>query len=1007
MTVTLYGSATFNSAANAYILTTGTGDSGSLKTSQNTSIQYVASYKFYTPSTSNTTYNYCMHTGDDNSNIKYIINGSNLTVTLNNNATPVFSMCNLNSYLTYNASNTFAANVIDSNVLVRVNDTNIVRISSPSLPKDFESNSYFLLASSNASFIHKVSDIVYQSTPQFENQVTFKQSIKVPSIVGVTLSCSNVSACNIFGSNIMATNYINLPILDSITSTSITQLATPNAVKMAYDLGVWASNGAVWASNGVVSVSNAVSSLSNSHISLSNAFYTSSTGASSTWASNTALWSSNTATDTSNAFYTSTSGSASVFASNAAVYGSNTAIWSSNNLFPKSGGVMLGPLDVNGNATVRGGTYIEADVFKDIPSYDPSWGDFSQLTISTKTNVVGQSWTSQLKLGVTNCNAGMTYIQSINPWIGIPSLVLQPYTGSVGIGVSNPNYKLDVNGTVNASAFVGSTITNLQNLGVFGSNTSVFGSNTSVALSNYVYTSTPPAAVFGSNTAAFGSNTAVFGSNTAVFGSNTAVFGSNTAVFGSNTAVFGSNTAIWSSNNLYNRSTGGNINANVGIKVTPSYDLDIAGYGLQLKGGAGNTPSTFYFNSTGAANTHSVMQFVNNGHQITCTDSNWLGLGKAATGHNIFYVSGAHTFSGAVNVLNTITGPPITALSNMAMYGSNTAVYGSNTAVYGSNTAVWASNILLPKTGGTITGALTIQGNTHTQGTLYVGMDSSSQPDGTYTTGKIMFGNPVGDQGFQNAQIACRRYSTLPASEASELVIAKFNDPEGEVGPDRIRLRAAALVFDTYPDYQNPSGNDSDFHAANIRMYIGSSGNVGINTTSPEAKLHVVGDASITDNLTLKRGTDAASGTFTYFPFTDGKNYIRGTTILADTSTNENVGIGTTTPQHKLDVNGMTRTTKLKVGNDSASAEIGTIQIFEQTVGSSSVRNFQFTINGTFPNEYSVWATPLNEIGTYTDNFSVTVMSRTTSSIVFSIYRTDANSGWGQQLKLQVLLIGG
>lgn len=144
-------------------------------------------------------------------------------------------------------------------------------------------------------------------------------------------------------------------------------------------------------------------------------------------------------------------------------------------------------------------------------------------------------------------------------------------------------------------------------------------------------------------------------------------------------STFGSNTSVWSSNNLLNKAGG-----------TMTGDLSI------LRG-AGGTPSTIFLNSTGAGNTHSLLQFVNGGHFIACSDSNWNGVTKPATGHNIFYSSGAHNFGGVVNILDTMTGPPVTALSNVAMYGSNTSE--------------WASNNLLNKAGGTVSGSLTVSSN--------------------------------------------------------------------------------------------------------------------------------------------------------------------------------------------------------------------------------------------------------------------------------------------------------
>jgi|GEM_PF-1099089 len=80
------------------------------------------------------------------------------------------------------------------------------------------------------------------------------------------------------------------------------------------------------------------------------------------------------------------------------------------------------------------------------------------------------------------------------------------------------------------------------------------------------------------------------------------------------------------------------------------------------------------------------------------------------------------------------------------------------------------------------------------------------------------------------------------------------------------------------------------------RMRITSAGDVGIGTAAPGARLEVSGG-----EVRFPPGAGAAG--FTHFNFaSDGKNYIRGTTIIADNA--GSVGIGTTTPTSKLHVNG-------------------------------------------------------------------------------------------------------
>jgi hypothetical protein len=78
---------------------------------------------------------------------------------------------------------------------------------------------------------------------------------------------------------------------------------------------------------------------------------------------------------------------------------------------------------------------------------------------------------------------------------------------------------------------------------------------------------------------------------------------------------------------------------------------------------------------------------------------------------------------------------------------------------------------------------------------------------------------------------------------------------------------------------------------------VRNDGNIGIGTTSPNAKLHIISQGAGTAGL-LIQGQNGDN----WFPYSDGKNYLRGTTVLADVG--GNVGIGTTTPNAKLHING-------------------------------------------------------------------------------------------------------
>ena len=124
---------------------------------------------------------------------------------------------------------------------------------------------------------------------------------------------------------------------------------------------------------------------------------------------------------------------------------------------------------------------------------------------------------------------------------------------------------------------------------------------------------------------------------------------------------------------------------------------------------------------------------------------------------------------------------------------------------------------------------------------------------GIGTTGNaLFFGGQPGDYssyGSPYSAIISRNYDSTGGSniqsDYSELLISQMNDARTDAGPDRIRHLAAAHKWQVYNTGLSPSDTNS-FYADNnytTAMYINSTGNVGIGTTSPSQLLHVYGES--------------------------------------------------------------------------------------------------------------------------------------------------------------------
>lgn len=202
-------------------------------------------------------------------------------------------------------------------------------------------------------------------------------------------------------------------------------------------------------------------------------------------------------------------------------------------------------------------------------------------------------------------------------------------------------------------------------------------------------------------------------------------------------------------------------------------------------------------------------------------------------------------------------------------------------------------------------------------------------------------------------------------------------------------------------------------------MFMNSQGYMGIGTSNPGAKLQIDHNSASTYGTAIllyenQAGNSDGSkiGFDKYTPdkrwsigmlngntetgfgiFEDGGVGGFGTTRMY-VQAGGNVGVGTTTPGAKLDVNG-----SIKVGGGSV---VSKMQIGQATVGTGTAGVKQVTI--TFPTAFTttpmVIVTPQG-VGGVTETFVATVAQVSTTQCIINIYRTDVAGGaWTQNLLL-------
>jgi hypothetical protein len=274
------------------------------------------------------------------------------------------------------------------------------------------------------------------------------------------------------------------------------------------------------------------------------------------------------------------------------------------------------------------------------------------------------------------------------------------------------------------------------------------------------------------------------------------------------------------------------------------------------------------------------------------------------------------------------------------------------------------------------------------QGNLRVG--------GSSTENYIAFHGTTfdGSGSFNHTYIGERIYG---GSESSELLLFKGNDHDtSSAGPDRIRLAAAQIVLDTYAAGSVTTSGTFNTVATSTsvatRMIITGAGNVGIGTTNPSQKLQVEG------NLALS-GAARFVGTTTNHDLAIRTNNTDRVTVTAG----GNVGIGTTSPVATLDIRSTSTTNPflLRLDNSTQSMRNVGIQI-NASATNNRIPFIDFMQNGVIKtamyydssiSAFRVNATP-NVSSVFNGNVGIgTTSPATTLHVVGKAYVHDATVG--------------
>jgi hypothetical protein len=553
-------------------------------------------------------------------------------------------------------------------------------------------------------------------------------------------------------------------------------------------------------------------------------------------------------------------------------------------------------------------------------SFNDRFGILTEFAGTGDTNRVSITTNSTGSVPTSN-DAKLTIVQS----------------GNVGIGTLAPTTKLDVNGTINATAYQGTTITNLSNMALFGSNTSVAASNTSI---------------WASNTSVAASNTSIWASNNLLRKGGDTMTG--TLNMSANLPMITlSNSTAFADFGMASVAGNFSTNTNAGDTVLRAFTT---GTRLFLQSGNGASALCINSNNSIGVNTPTPVETFHVNGKIFC--SNQILASSTVDSSNVPAFSwredsNTGIFHHSTSAIGFVTGGTtkciVDSLGNVSIGGSNPlsrldvttcsnvhppAAMTSTTQIFGSASYTISSSfttggailnafdkntatIWEPTNGGYVGGAWSgsLAINTTISGTVYGGHWVQIQlPSAIIVTELGIF--PKTGSIFSPATTYLAGSSdgttwTMVNSWADiGLVQSQYN--YYTINPNLTPYSYYRLVFNSTKGSGNVAVNEVVFNS--IASSIVTSGNVGVGLSTPIERLHVNGKVYASNQVLSSASNDSSnipsfswredSNTGIYHPTTSTLGFSTAGVARMVINSSGNIGVGVETPIERLHVNG-------------------------------------------------------------------------------------------------------